>query len=537
VNLAARIKDAARIVDIIGEAVELRRKGNSLWGRCPFHHEKTASFSVDENRNRFKCFGCGQGGDAIDFAQKFHGLDFRDALRLLAERYGITTEDDAEDQGYRDRSRLRALYAAMQAAYSRALPGSAAASYLIRRGIPLKIAEEFGLGFAHDELPRGVTPKQGDGILAKSGRPLIRSRLTVPIQSTTGDVIAFAGRALTDLQEPKYLNSPETAIYSKRSTLYNLHRAGNAGRKAGRMVVTEGYFDVIASHRAGIAETVAICGTALSDEHAKLISRHVGLAVLAFDGDKAGIAALEKAAPPLLKAGLEIRVCRLPKGQDVADLCRSEPDKYLAALAYAQDLWAFLLAQLAAEHDLRSPLGASKAIAAIRPFAAVLGAVERSALAAEVSSRTGAAQAVVDAALAGRGGPEPVKAKAVGYLPGEVTLIRLFADEPRARAILPDAVLLFERLGLSTAPILSVLAESPSIDYDEWELRSGEAAQDLAALVMAEGPRPSIADGAAALGALKRELRRRERAEALRAAQGADDAAAMEALARLSKSA
>lgn len=526
-SLAAQIKDAAKIVDIVGEQVELRRKGSALWGRCPFHSEKTASFSVDESRGRFKCFGCDQGGDAIDFVQKFHGMEFREALKLLAERYGIATDGTGDDASYRERARLRALYGDLQAAYARALPGSAAAAYLVRRGLPLKIAEEFGLGFAHSDLPRGISPQTGDGILTEKGRPLIWSRLTIPIQSTTGDVIAFAGRALTDFQEPKYLNSPETAIYSKRATLYNLHRAGNAGRKAGRIVITEGYFDVIASHRAGAPEAVAVCGTALTDDHAQQIARHVNRVVLAFDNDEAGQSATDKAALPLLKAGLDIRVCRLPQGEDIADLCRNEPDKYLAALAAAAEFWSHTLSRLGNEYDLRSPIGANKAIAAIRPLAAVLGAVERSALASELSVRTGAAQGIIEAALGGKRRTEPAKRTTASYLPGEVTLIRLFADEPSSRAIAPGALVLFERLGLTTAPLLSVLAGSPEMDYDEWEQRAGS---ELAALVMAEGPRPSIADGRAALDALKREADRRDRAEALRGAQSADEAGALDVL-------
>ncbi len=529
---AARIKDAANIVDIVGEVVELRRSGSGLMGRCPFHNEKTGSFHVSPDKRRFKCFGCGEGGDVLDFVQKFHGLEFMDALRLLADRYGITLEDQKGDDQYRNRTRLRALYAAMQESYARALPGSSAAAYLIRRGLTLQVAEEFGIGFAADQLPRDVKPQQGDGILAKSGRVLIRSRLTVPIYDSTGNVIAFAGRALSDLQEPKYLNSPQTPIYSKKATLYNMHRAGPAGRRARRIVITEGYFDVIASHRAGIPETVAVCGTAFTPEHAKLLMRQVRQVVLVFDNDEAGRKATEKAATPLLSAGIEIKVCELPEGQDIDDLCRNDADGYRAMVDKAPDFWTHLLHRLGQEYALRSPSGSNKAIERLRPFAAAVSPVERSTLAAELSTLTGASQQLIEAALRGRRAPQsdPSRNSDAECLPAEATLVRLFADEPEALTLLEDARRVFEGLGLRMSSAVSILADHPEVEYGEWEMRCGEAAGDLAALVMAEGPRPSIADGKAALRALERELLRRRRREALAAAQSADDGAALDAL-------
>ncbi len=350
---AVRIDDAvlreihARIpiAEYIGQFLPLRKRGNDLVGLCPFHGEKTPSFHVHPDRGFFKCFGCGEGGDVIKFAQKMENLTFPDAVRMLAGKAGI--EVQAETSGSaRARSEKEAIYEANRLAaeyFSRMLAsdaGTAARAYCERRGFSVATIEAFGLGYApagwdglRDELQRaGVEPQIAEraGLLKPSQRggwyDFYRDRLMVPTLATTGEVIAFGGRALGD-EEPKYLNTATTPVYTKGEHLYALNVAKRATQKDRTLIVVEGYLDCIALHQAGFENAVAALGTSFTEKQASELRKYADNVFLCFDGDAAGSAAAIKAVDiatnVLEHAGRSVRIVGLPIGDD--------PDSYVRA--------------------------------------------------------------------------------------------------------------------------------------------------------------------------------------------------------------
>lgn len=333
------IRDRADIVSLISRYVELKQNGRNWKGLCPFHNEKTPSFNVNADRQIFHCFGCQEGGNVFSFLMKHEGLTFPEAARTLAGDLGIEIE---EQRGSGDSGITSQIFRAnelAQALYREALrtpEGKIARAYLVSRGFDGKIADEFGIGFAparwdavatrlREERVKGDAAVQG-GLLSerKSGKGYydrIRGRLTFPIEDVRGRVVGFGGRALEADQEPKYWNTPETPVFRKRQALYGYPAALEPIRRAGRVILCEGYFDRIAFARAGMGEALATCGTALTAEHGSEIRRRTKEVVLVFDGDSAGQAATEKALAILLPQGLRVRAALIPGGAD--------PDDYL----------------------------------------------------------------------------------------------------------------------------------------------------------------------------------------------------------------
>ena len=333
------IRDRADIVSLISRYVELKQNGRNWKGLCPFHNEKTPSFNVNADRQIFHCFGCQEGGNVFSFLMKHEGLTFPEAARTLAADLGIEIE---EQRGSGDSGITSQIFRAnelAQALYREALrtpEGKIARAYLVSRGFDGKIADEFGIGFAparwdavatrlREEGVKGDAAVQG-GLLSerKSGKghyDRIRGRLTFPIEDVRGRVVGFGGRALEADQEPKYWNTPETPVFRKRQALYGYPAALEPIRRAGRVILCEGYFDRIAFARAGMGEALATCGTALTAEHGSEIRRRTKEVVLVFDGDSAGQAATEKALAILLPQGLRVRAALIPGGAD--------PDDYL----------------------------------------------------------------------------------------------------------------------------------------------------------------------------------------------------------------
>ena len=333
------IRDRADIVSLISRYVELKQNGRNWKGLCPFHNEKTPSFNVNADRQIFHCFGCQEGGNVFSFLMKHEGLTFPEAARTLAGELGIEIE---EQRGSGDSGITSQIFRAnelAQALYREALrtpEGKIARAYLVSRGFDGKIADEFGIGFAparwdavatrlREERVKGDAAVQG-GLLSerKSGKGYydrIRGRLTFPIEDVRGRVVGFGGRALEADQEPKYWNTPETPVFRKRQALYGYPAALEPIRRAGRVILCEGYFDRIAFARAGMGEALATCGTALTAEHGSEIRRRTKEVVLVFDGDSAGQAATEKALAILLPQGLRVRAALIPGGAD--------PDDYL----------------------------------------------------------------------------------------------------------------------------------------------------------------------------------------------------------------
>jgi DNA primase len=337
-QVVEEVRTRADIVQIVGRYVTLKESGNRLWGLCPFHEEKTPSFSVHRDRQIFYCFGCEASGDVFAFCMLQSALDFPDVVRSLARELGIEIPEGETGSGERSRALYRANDEALthfrsELASSRGAPARA---YLRARGVSEDMIERFQLGYA---------PARWDGLVEHLGRNSLRTaeqaglvakrktgdgyydrfrnRILFPIREPAGNLLGFGGRALGEDETPKYLNSPESPIYRKSRVLFGLPLALEAIRRSGRVVVVEGYFDLVALHRAGFEEGVAPCGTALTTEHAKRLRRYANEVVLLFDGDYAGRRAAERALPVLLEEGLRVRAVFLPLGQDPDDLLES----------------------------------------------------------------------------------------------------------------------------------------------------------------------------------------------------------------------
>jgi DNA primase len=379
-ELRARVGLAA----VVGRRVKLTRAGRELKGCCPFHNEKTPSFYVNEDKGFYHCFGCGAHGDAIGFVMAQDGLSFIEAVKSLAAEAGLSVpERQREDPEAERRAGLSDLLSAAADWYRAqlaAVGGSAARAYLERRGVAPELQALFGLGFApdaRDALSKALAAKyptlEPDQLLDAGlagqaedrGQPSaerrydrFRGRLMFPIHDARGRTVGFGGRALGDV-EPKYLNSPEGPVFHKGRLLYNLHRAAPPARKAGRLLIVEGYMDVVGLAGAGIAEAVAPLGTALTEEQLALAWRLVPEPCLAFDGDGAGLRAAARAASralPLVGAGRSLAFVTLPAGKDPDDLARSGGRPAIEALLQsARPLERFLFEAEAASGPLDTP--------------------------------------------------------------------------------------------------------------------------------------------------------------------------------------
>ena len=335
-----QVRESNDIVEVVGEAVALRPAGPGRYtGLCPFHNETAPSFHVNAERGFFHCFGCKESGDVFGFLMKREGLSFPEALHQLARRAGIPIPEVDPGKFSRD-EKLRAANRKALDYYQRTLRGEAgyrARAYLKKRGLTESTITEYGLGFAPDRWDDLTTTLEKSGItraaLIEAGltreasrgghRDFFRNRLIVPIFDSQGRAAGFAGRSL-DGSEPKYINSPDTPVYRKRSLLYGLNRARSAIRRERTAILFEGYFDCLSAWQAGIAGAVAVCGTALTPDHAKLLSAQTRDIVLAFDADAGGRRATLASLPILLEAQLRVRVAPLSGGRDPDDVIREE---------------------------------------------------------------------------------------------------------------------------------------------------------------------------------------------------------------------
>jgi DNA primase len=331
------ISERLDIVDIVGETVKLTRKGNRYWGLCPFHDEKTPSFSVTPDRNMFYCFGCHAGGDIFSFVMKRDGLEFKEALEVLAARAGVRLISSSVSNRQLDqRKKVLEINQAAAEFYHRLLlsqHGRAARKYLESRGIEKDTIKTFKLGYAPAEwnaveeylLKKGFSQEylKLSGLIKRSENKssfydLFRDRLMFPIFQYNGDILGFGGRIL-DHTLPKYINTPETDIYSKRKVLYGLYQARETIRSTNKVILLEGYMDCIKLQQAGIKHCVASLGTALTREQASLLCRYTENVLVLYDGDEAGQRETLRAIDILAKEGLKVQVVTLPAGKDPDD--------------------------------------------------------------------------------------------------------------------------------------------------------------------------------------------------------------------------
>jgi DNA primase len=374
----ARVRAATDIVALIGEHAALKRQGRRWVGLCPFHGEKTPSFSVNAEEGFYYCFGCQEKGDAITFVRKTEHLDFVDAVRRLADKSGIVIHEDAS--AGRDSQRRKVFTDAMEQAtewyHQRLLTGpdaGLARDYLRSRGYDGDVVRRFRMGWAPDDwdalcsalkLSNDLAVGSGLGFVNRRNRlqDAFRARILFPICDPSGHPVAFGGRVLPGSPDPaKYKNSSESPIYSKRRILYALNWAKGDIIKTGEVVVCEGYTDVVGSFVAGVERAVATCGTALGDDHFRLLRNFAKRVVLAFDADGAGQSAAGRFYEWERRHEVDVVVANLPAGTDPADLAGSDPEAFRAAIADAKPFLQFRVERVMAAADLSTPEGRAKA--------------------------------------------------------------------------------------------------------------------------------------------------------------------------------
>jgi len=385
------------IEEVVGQYVSLKRSGSNLFGLCPFHGEKTASFSVAPDKGIYYCFGCHKGGNAVNFMMEIEGLSYPDAVRSLAKRVGMEVPDDEQYQSrYRQQERLWALHKEAARFFHTKLQapeGAAALQYALGRGMPKATIINFGIGYAPDSWSslvdhlrkKGYTDQElrDSGLVTVSKKngnlfDRFRDRLMFPIIDVRGNVIGFGGRIMkNDPNAAKYLNSPETLIFNKRKNLFGLNVAKKT--KLPYMILVEGYMDAIALHQYGFDCAVASLGTSLTEEHAVLLSRYTENVVLIYDGDEAGQRAAQRAIPMLEKAGLSIKVLQLKDAKDPDEyLKKFGADKFRILLNESSNRVEYQLNAIRKKYDLRIDEERVKFIAEAAEFVSTLSsAVQR----------------------------------------------------------------------------------------------------------------------------------------------------------------
>lgn len=374
----AKVRDLTDFVALVSEHLAVRRVGSRWVALCPFHAEKTPSFSINPELGLYYCFGCGAKGDVITFVQEIDQVDFVGAVEKLAGRVGVTLRYDTAATGDRHQRRSRlheTLAKAIEWYHQRLLeaPDAAPARRYLRaeRGYDGDVVRQYQLGWApagwsnlRPALGVPVADLVAAGLVVADGqrsRDFFRSRLLFPIFDARGQPVGLGGRILPGGPEPKYMNTGKTALYDKSRVLYGLNWAKKHVVERGQVVVCEGYTDVIGLHRAGVEEAVATCGTALADGHVRLLTNFARRLVLAYDADGAGQAAADRFYDWEQRFGAEIRVAVLPPGADPADLARSDPEALRAAVADAQPYLRFRLSRLFGRADLDTPEGRARA--------------------------------------------------------------------------------------------------------------------------------------------------------------------------------
>ncbi|HUO45961.1 MAG TPA: DNA primase [Acidimicrobiia bacterium] len=388
-----RVRAATNLIDLVGSVTTVKKQGRTFMAVCPFHQEKSPSLSLDPARGLYHCFGCGKGGDVYTFVEETQGLDFNEAVELLARQAGIQIEADpgaARRRGEHDElvEAMRRAVVFYQSRLKNGADAGPARAYLRSRGIDGDTVDQYQIGYAPEEDTWDALVRElrsagfKDRVieaagLARRGRggkiyDVFRSRILFPIHDLRGDPVGFGGRAI-ETATPKYLNSPDSRLYQKSQLLYSLHRAKGAIARSGQAVIVEGYFDVIACHLAGVETAVATCGTALGEGHFDLLRRFAEKIVMAFDSDVAGAGAALKGGrlDTPVRLDLDLRVAEMPDGMDPADLVQEGRSPELAkAIENSRPMLQFRLEKEVGVFDLTEPEARARAIHRVAPLLA-----------------------------------------------------------------------------------------------------------------------------------------------------------------------
>jgi DNA primase len=375
------LKDKAKIVQIINAYVPLKKAGKSFIAACPFHDEKTPSFHVSESKGLYHCFGCKKGGDVFSFVMEQEGVEFLEAVRIIAGKAGVVLPAAENDKEYQKALKIKRGYFdinkdATKHWHENLLANAGVMNYLNERGIGEQTVKNFELGYSIDNWDtlltflrrNGYTDEQiaGCGLLVEKNKDFydrFRNRVIIPVKDVSGEIIAFGGRTLAAKGEVKYINSPETEIYTKGEHLFGLNYAKDAIKRRNFVVITEGYFDFISLYCGGIENCVATLGTSFTEEQAQLLAKHTDRAVVCFDGDSAGLRAAERTCEILSNNGFIVKVMVLPDGQDPDDFMRANDKKAFEAARGRSVTWIkFFIERLKAKFNLNVPTEKARAV-------------------------------------------------------------------------------------------------------------------------------------------------------------------------------
>ncbi len=538
------LKAQTDIVTIIGEVTPLKKAGATYKGLCPFHTEKSPSFNVNKDKGFFKCFGCGVGGDVLKFLELHQKVTFPEAVRYLAQRASMTIPegvDGAEDRvASAEREALVTLHEDALAFYREQLEtpaGARAKRELEKRGLTPATIEAFGYGyapaagrdtlttlFASHKVPLETQVKSGLVLQRDDGRVIdrFRNRLMIPIRRDTGVLVAFGGRAMDEGQVPKYLNSPETPIYSKGRTLYGLDVTKGAIKKHNYCVLVEGYFDLAQVWQAGVQPVVASSGTALTVTQGRLLKRFAQKIVLSFDPDAAGQGAAARSSELLVAEGFQVNVALLPQGRDPDTFIRNEGGRaYVERLKGSRSYLEFLLDRAAERVDLNRPDGRRAFIGQMLTVAATIpDAAARDQFADRLAHKARITESVVrdeirKAAAAKKTEPPAVSLpSSVRMLDAEQGLLWALVNCPVEGLAALAQLEADDEVGLISAPVFALarsLAEMPADVLPE--LLRERLSEGERALVARAAQREAAAPPSDCVHALKRRRLERERAE------------------------
>ena len=484
------------IEDVVGHYVTLKRSGANLFGLCPFHGEKTASFSVAPDKGIYYCFGCHKGGGVINFMMELEGLSYPDAVRNLAARVGMEVPEDEQYQSrYRQQERLWALHKEAARFFHSQLyapVGKAALEYALGRGMSKSILTTFGVGYAPDSWDSLVKAMKAKGYteeeLKESGLVTVsrkngnlfdrfRDRLMFPIIDVRGNVIGFGGRIIkNDPNAAKYLNSPETLIFNKRKNLFGLNLAKKS--KAGSLILVEGNIDVVTLHQYGFDNAIASLGTSLTEEQAALMTRYAEQIILIYDGDKAGQNATQRAIPILEKAGLQVKVLQLKDAKDPDEFLKKfGADRFKLLLEESSNRVEYQLGAIAKKYDIREDDQKVKFINEAAEFLSTLSnAVQREVYGHRVAEAAkisyDALKLEVNKAFKRRMAREKKKQEKIDLAPARNL-------QPRSRTIRYDNM----KSAMAEETVIAMVLRSPALLDEAGQLQPGEFSSELLAKV------------------------------------------------------